>query len=256
MSRGLIRNGWIPDQHGAWAMTLAPLILGIVLSGGVWLQIPLSIAWLAAYMLFSVYTLWSKSRRHERYTPALFTYAFITMGSAAIVITSQPSIWIWGVPLLALFLWALNGARRGRDRSLFSRVAAIVAASLMTPIAYSLGDHPDAWGRVSIATVYMGLYLIGTVPYVRSLIRKRGDRTWFLGSVIFHAVYLVAAIIATLFGVLTWWASLIVALLLLRAWAMPLISTHAQRPIRPAPIGFMEFVATAVVFVGAFWGTA
>lgn len=254
-SRYLIRHGWLPDQHGAWAMTLAPLVLGIALSGGSPVQIPLSIAWLGAYLLFSVYTLWNKSRRHERYTPALLTYAFITTAAAAVVLTTHPTVWIWGVPLLGCFLWALSGSKRGRDRSLPSRLAAIFAACLMTPVAYSLGSNPDEWARVTVATFYLGFYLVGTVPYVRTMIRKRGDETWLRGSIIFHSSYVLAAIVAAIFGLLTWWAVAIATLVAMRAWALPLLSMRADRPIRPLTVGVIEFVMTLLVFAGAFWGT-
>ena len=61
--RSAAARGWLPNQHGAWAMLIVPFIVGVVLRsragepGGAWL-IPLAAAEFAAYFAFNALGLW------------------------------------------------------------------------------------------------------------------------------------------------------------------------------------------------------
>ena len=53
--------GWVPQQHGAWAMLASPLALGALASGLSWIHLPLAAFWVAGYFLFSASSMWLKS---------------------------------------------------------------------------------------------------------------------------------------------------------------------------------------------------
>jgi 4-hydroxybenzoate polyprenyltransferase len=125
----------------------------------------------------------------------------------------------------------------------------VVAAGLVAPTPAGIlppgADDPAAWG----ATAVLGAYLVGTVPYVKSMIRERGDRRTLAVSTGYHAVAVVAAVVATAAG----WVRLpggvvltiVAAALLARAVLLP-----RRGRVRPAVIGAGEVVATVAVTVG------
>lgn len=102
------------------------------------------------------------------------------------------------------------------------------------------------------ATVILSLYFVGTIPYVKTLIRERGEVLWIRVSVGYHALVLVVAVILGALGVLSWWISALWLLLLVRAAAFPAWSTAIGKPLRPAVIGFAEIavsIATVLALV-------
>src|SRR5690625_7821960 len=41
--------GWVPNQHGAWAMVIVPALAGVLLSGPSWRHVPLLGLWWVGY---------------------------------------------------------------------------------------------------------------------------------------------------------------------------------------------------------------
>ncbi|MCL2782789.1 MAG: hypothetical protein FWD80_02280, partial [Propionibacteriaceae bacterium] len=41
---------------------------------------------------------------------------------------------------------------------------------------------PTAW----VATAIMAGYFWGTIPYIKTMIRQRGSKSWYIGSVVYH----------------------------------------------------------------------
>lgn len=79
-------DGWVPQQHGAWAMLVVPYLLGaigLVRSGGTgpreWVVLPLLfVTWMIGYFAFNAATLWLKARPRRR--PA-FVRPILTYGA-------------------------------------------------------------------------------------------------------------------------------------------------------------------------------
>ncbi|MPV88001.1 hypothetical protein GB882_04925, partial [Georgenia ruanii] len=57
------RAGWVPDQHGAWAMIAVPALVGVALSGPAWVHVPLLGLWWVGYLAFFATGLWLRSYR-------------------------------------------------------------------------------------------------------------------------------------------------------------------------------------------------
>ncbi len=273
-ARRLVRDGWISNQHGAWAMMLVPVIVGSLLGGLAWQQLLLLVAWLAAFFYFSALGLWVKvyssarararaagkplgearlatiRKRQGRFRNALVAYAAVAAVGALSLLILKPSLALWAPAFAVCFGIALWEMWNDNERGLLSRASAIIASQFLTPIAFSLGSHPDDWGRAWLATAILTLYFIGTVPLVKTLIRERGSSAWLIGSLTFHGVVLAVTFVAALLGHLNWWIVALWALLLIRAAAFPAWSYRTGKPLRPAIIGFSEIaVSTTVVLV-------
>lgn len=262
----LVRRGWITNQHGAWAMMFVPILVGSLLSGLSWRQALLTVAWLVAFLFFGALSLYVKvlssakararfsgrprptvKRRLARYDAALTTYGTLAAAAALALLIIKPSLAWWAIPIGGCFAVALWQMWVGHDRSLLARASAIIASQLMAPIAYSLGNQQGDWPRAWVATLILALYFIGTIPFVKTMIRERGSAAWLRGSLAYHAVLVVAATIASSVGAISWWVTGASVVLLARATAFPLWSRMRSRALSPAIIGITEFAVSAMM---------
>ena len=216
--------GWVPNQHGAWAMLLVPFVVGALHSGLAWRQLPLLGVWLVGYFAFFAAGLWLKSRRKARYLPPVRAYGIATAGLGLLVVAVTPELLRWVpvyAPLMAVSLWC---SWRRQDRSYLNDGVTIVAACLMTVVAAGVGadagggdawlpgaDQPGIWLLTGLLLAYFG----GTVLYVKSLIRERGNRAVYAASVGYHVLATVAAAVAQP------WLGVVFALFTVRAALVP-----------------------------------
>lgn len=260
-------TGWVPNQHGAWAMLIAPFWLGAILRaqevGWAWWTIPLFVAWLVGYLSFAAGSLWLKTRRKPRYRTPVLVYAGIAGAAGLLALAlAGPQLALWGVayvPLTAVTLWLV--AHR-QERSTLSGLLTILAAGLMAvtvrypapldALAALTQPGGPAKGRWLGAICFF--YFFGTVPYVKTLIRERGQPSWVIGSVVFHVVATVLAALAGFFGQISWTWTGFFALTTLRALLVPLLGPMSGRTVTPKASGFGEvgftLLLTALVLVG------
>ena len=226
--------GWVPNQHGAWAMLATPLAVGILASGPAWVDLPLTAFWFAGYFAFFATGLWLKSGRRSRYLPPVRAYAVLAAGLGLLTLAMDPGLLRW-VPLFVLpLVVGLVASARRDDRSLWSGIATSAGSSLMVLVAYDAGGGTD-WARAWALTGTVAAYFVGTVLYVKTMIRERGEDRYQWLSALFHGAATVA---------MTWvdaWLVLVFALLTIRAAVLP-----AYR-LSPKAVGVGEVVATVVV---------
>jgi hypothetical protein len=90
-------------------------------------------------------------------------------------------------------------------------------------------------------------YFLGTVLYVKTMIRERGRAGYVAASVGFHLTAVAAATWLVVTGLQTWALPVVAALLTVRAAAGPLVNARRPRPLRPAVVGVGEIVASLAV---------
>jgi hypothetical protein len=152
----------------------------------------------------------------------------------------------WAVvflPLTTLSLWC---SWRRADRTLFNDAVTVLAACLMTVVAAGVGGSGTpglagpAWlpganqARPWILAGLLLEYFAGTVLYVKTMIRDRGDNRRYLLSVTFHAAVCVPAAFAN-----PWLGALFIALAI-RAAVVP----KRWPGLTAATIGVGEIVAS------------
>ncbi|MBO9556314.1 MAG: YwiC-like family protein [Cellulomonas sp.] len=224
-------------------MLVVPVVVGAVLAGPTWRHALLLVTWLVAYLAFHATGLWLKASRRPRWWPPVRAYGLATATLGVALVLAAPSLLAWAPAFLALLAVSLVCSARRADRSWLNDTVTVVAAALMTPVAATLGPSwtaPDA--RAWLAGGLLAAYFLGTVPYVKSLIRDRGSRPVLVVSSGFHLALVVAAGAAAVAGgpqVLV----VVAIALLARAVLVP--------RLRPWPsakaIGVGEIVATAAV---------
>jgi hypothetical protein len=224
---------FIPPQHGAWAMLLVPWLAGVLTAGFSWLHLPLLGAWLAGYLL-SYYLLQAmKTRRPGRVRAQLWAYAIPTALFGGTVVALRPQL-LWYAPAYALLL-AVNVAYAARrnERALLNDLASVAQSCLMVLVCATVAEMPA--GRALPAFLAVSAYFIGTVLYVKTMIRERDSAAYYRASVGYHVIILAVA---------AWYrvpVAILFALLLARAGIFPRLR------LAPKQVGIIEIVACVLL---------
>lgn len=186
------KASWIPDQHGAWAMLTVPFLAGTFLSPRPgWQHALLLAAWLLGYAAVFHAQQWLRLRRVAARRPQVarrHVRPALVLGAATALA---------GIPLAVLHPWLLLAgaaaapfvavncrfALHNRERALANGLVAVVPACGMLLVAVRLGGGGTPWAPAAACL----LYFAGTVPYVKTMIRERSSRTYYRGSVTYHA---------------------------------------------------------------------
>jgi len=228
------RRQFVPPQHGAWAMLAVPYLAGLLAAGLRWPDLPLLGAWLAGYLL-SYYVFQAvKSRRPGRYRDQLVLYCAIAAPLAAVVIAARPTV-LWYAPAFA-GLSAVNAgyAWRRRERALLNDIASVIQSCLMVLVAATVAGSPPS--AVLDVFVLCLAYFLGTVFYVKTMIRERGNPAFRRWSIGYHVLALAVA------GWLGPWTGALFGWLLLRAVLLP------GRGWSPKRVGLVE-IANCVLLL-------
>lgn len=254
MARNAMKNGWVTDQHGSWAMGFAPLIFGLVLTQRHWLHLALVGAWTFGFFFFAVAEKWLKFRFKPRYRPALITYLILTAVFCLILLLGAPHLAWWGLVFAPLVALSFHRAWQKRERELTSRLVAIAAAALILPVAVNLptkipwfaegGVGPHAW----FFTALLSLYFATTVPLVKTLIRESGSKAWFIGSVTTHVVAFVIVVVLGWNGYVSWLHVVVWFALGVRAYVLPTIAQRRGKRFSPRQIGRLEILFSIAIF--------
>ena len=215
-------------------MLATPLLVGTLAAGPALVHVALAAFWFAGYLLFFATGLWLKSRRRDRYLPPVRAYAVLTVALGLVTLALDPGLLRWAPLFIAPLALGLVASALRDERSLWSGVATSAGSSLMVLVAYDAGGGTD-WVRAWTLTGVVAAYLVGTVLYVKTMIRERGQDRYQWLSALFHGAATVA---------MTWVDPLLVgvfALLTIRAAVLP-----AYR-LSPKAVGIGEIVATVVV---------
>lgn len=252
-------------------MLIAPYLVGLVvtIAAGRFRVASLTLfcVWIVGYFAFYATSLWLKSRRKARYLPPVRTYVLLTAGLGLITLGFDSSTWSWLLPFGPVLLLGLYFAYRRDDRSIPSGLTTVAAACLMPAVVYADGffDFLTGLGTprydlIAIICLVCFGYFFGTVLYVKTMIRERGHVGYIVGSVAWHAVCVVGAILlAVTHGAAASWVGWSLAaffvVMTARALAMPMMWPMRGRVLRAGALGIGELFAT-LALVGILIGAA
>lgn len=232
---------FVPPQHGAWAMLLLPYLIGVLIAGFRWPHLPLLGAWLAGY-LFSYYALQAiKSRRPGRFRQQLLLYLPSVALLGGIVVLVRPTVLAYA-PVYALLL-ALNGvyAWRRQERAVVNDLVSVVQSCLMVFVVATVAGVPV--GRMAVPFAALLLYFVGTVWYVKTMIRERGSVSFYRASIGYHVAAVAAA------AALSLPLAVLFAAFAVRAVLLP------RRDLAPKQVGLIEIAACVLLAVGILAST-
>lgn len=239
-------KGWLPNQHGAWAMITVPFLVGLLLVAPYrpldWGDLALGLTWLVGYFAFDALVLILKSpaKRRPQYYAAFGVYGALAVAAGLVTLYFRGWTLLYWVPLYAVLLGtALYLAGTKRERTVLSGVLTIVAScGLMGVLRSTAGVDFVGPGEVAVM-VAITAYFIGTIFHVKALIRERNNPRSAPRSLIYHGALAVTVIAAVGVGWLTWGWAIWAAALVVRAWWLP------RERRKPAHIGIIEIAMSA-----------
>lgn len=236
-------------------MLVLPFVAGATLGGWRLAHLWLGLLWLVAYLAFHAAGRWLRSRRRSRERGPLLVSAAACLPLAAATLATSPQLLRWlpaYLPLLLLSLWL---TARGAERSLANDAVTVLAAVLMTPVAAEVGGTGEP-AVVLVVTAVLLAYFLGTVLYVKTMIRERGRTGYVVASVASHLLGTAAAAWLVATDRQRWPMVVVWLLLTVRAAAGPALNARRERPLRPVVVGVGEIVASLAVTVLAVLGSA
>ncbi|WP_420100376.1 YwiC-like family protein [Corynebacterium sp.] len=244
-----------------------------------------TVAWAVGYLAFFAGGILIRARNatmRGRAVAPTVVYGAVAGLAAALALILQPHLLWWAFVFLPLIAIAVYETWRGTPRSLASGVATTAASAFIIPVSATIGlgaTLPVTGGvtwtsnlftaavvealpsAVWVSFFWLLLYTVGTIPYVKTMIRKKGDPVWLAGSQVFHLVALVV-VVATVVVRYVHWAAWILAVAvfavaLWRSRAVP-ASAAAGVPWPPKKVGMREIplhagVAVAGVMAALFY---
>ncbi len=249
------RQTALPGEHGAWALYLIPLVIGIAVGGRV--AVPtayLLVATLCAFLLRQPVTMLVKvqsGRRPASYRrrALLWLCVYAVVGALHIggLVLRGFGHLLWlavpGVPILAWHLWLI--ARRRERRQLKMELVAALYLTLSVPAALWVAHgHYVTMGWLLMALVYGFTAWAVTYSYLRlgqrtgEPVKREGRNAVLVGAL--------ALILAGLSAILGWIPPLVPL-----AYLLPLAETYRGLKrradgLRPRQIGFQLLGVTAL----------
>ena len=249
-------TAWLPRQHGAWAMLIAPMVVGAAIGPFSAPAVLFVIAWVAAYIAYQDAQSWLRASTAQRpaFVRPLLVYAALAAAPGLALIIWRPGVVAWLAVLAAPVAASLVLVARGAVRSVANDVIAQAIACLSTVIlpglavAGSLRWPPPGAERGNLwaAAACLFAYFAGTTFYVKTMIRRRNKPGWYVASVAYHAVVCALAFLTP-----SVWLIVVATVLLARAVAVP----RWFRRATPKQIGLGEMALTAVIVVVTILGT-
>jgi hypothetical protein len=238
---------WIPRQHGAWAMLVLPVLLGVAASRPSPWQLVVGGAALAAYLASATAQAWTRSRRPPEHRLPIAVYGSIAAVLGAALLVAFPPLALTGLVVVPTAAIVFRGARPGTRRDLANSVAQVAQALVLVPAAAWVSGAWDPT-RVLAYVAVAGGYQLGTVLVVRSVLRERGNTGFLALSVAFHVALVAGALLAGLPVAYAVLAGLLGA----RAVLLPVIARRlaaGSRPLRPVHVGLTEMAASISVVI-------
>lgn len=232
---------YIPNQHGAWAMLIVPFLFGMFAAVPVPMHLLLFVCWVLAYLFIFPLLQWIRTGRRERYLRPVVVYGLLLVPAAAWLICNDPGL-LWFAMAFAL-LFAVNCyyAKINRERAFMNDLAAVLLFSTMAFIAYRVGGG-TLWSEARTLFYISLLYFTGTVFFIKTMIRERGNRTFYKLSVGYHGIFILLVILF-----FSRWLLIPAVVLLLRAIWSPLTKMKIKHA------GMLEIVYAVIMTVGVLF---
>jgi len=249
-SRPVWRSVAVPAEHGGWALTLEPVLLGLLVApsaAGALLGLAAFVAFLARTPLKVVLVDRRRGRRLPR-TRVATTIAgvelVLVVGLAAAATWSAGwSLWVPLVVALPLVLVQLSFDVRSRGRRLVPELAGTIGMGSVAAAIVVAGG--GSGGLAAAAWLVLAARAVATVPAVRDQVRRaKGQPVERRGADLAQLLTVVVAVMAVAAG---WWPWPILAAVI--ALVAVQLAMSARRPVPAAVIGVQQLVLGLVLIV-------
>lgn len=254
------RRDWFSNEPGSWAIVLMPSLAAWIATGPTWASTWLVALWALCYCLQFTAARWFKAHFRRRWLLPVAVYGTALVAAGLPFLILHPGMLRWAPIYMVLCAGSMLGAYLRREHSLWANACAVLASSTMVLVVGWFGSHASpktaalgqtlSWPLLPAAAfptaaltmaATFALELFGSVFFVKTMIRERGDRRYLAASWTWHLLLCAAG-----FAMGPWYA-LLAIVLLARATLMPLVG--ARRKVPTKAVGMTECVCITLTFV-------
>ncbi|GGA30286.1 YwiC-like family protein [Paenibacillus physcomitrellae] len=236
---------YIPKQHGAWAMLVLPFLAGLAISEGKIIHIPLFLWWLVIYLFSFPVLQWIKTGNKARYRGPALLYGVILLPLTVILIAFDPMLIGYGVLLLVFFIPNIYYAKTKNERALLNDIMAVlVFCSFIFPVVYVGEGGSRSYVEAAQWFALLAAYFIGTVLYVKTVIREKNNPRFYYASITYHLLNIGIAAAVNLYMIFP------AVILLLRAAWFPKLGLKVKQT-GMAEFGFASLIYVSILFIYA-----
>ncbi|MFV9510124.1 YwiC-like family protein [Tepidibacillus sp. LV47] len=224
----------LPKEHGAWAMWIAPFVIGVLVSKFYWYHFVLFISVFFAYISISPFIQGIKRPTERKQMWKLsFQYLGIALLLGLPFLFFFPQlIWVF-VSIIPFFFINLYYAKQKKERALLNDLSAMIALTSTLLVSYLVGAEAIDQSAITLWIINI-LFFFGSALYVKTLYREKQNLTfrWFaylymIGlSILFYLISGFYLMMAFLFSTIRG------------------IFTPKDTPIDPKTVGMIEILNT------------
>lgn len=227
---------FLPKQHGAWAMIIAPYWLGVVAATFVWQHIPFFIGWVLLYLATYPFLLSFRRKRsfHLKWALYYFIPALILL---LIPLWYEPKIFYFALLMIPFFIINAYFAKQNNDRALLNDFSAITSFGIIIFAVAFLSE--GAISEVVVTTfIAVVLFFVCSTFYVKSMFREKNNPYYKYISWLFHIVMILLWItVGKWYIMIAFLSSLVRAIYLY------------GKTIRPMTLGIIEIINAVWFFI-------
>lgn len=190
----------MPNQHGAWAMLVIPFLLSVVLGNPKLGHIPLFLAWLFLYLCtYPSLMALKRTKKQKHFMKWFFIYMILAIFFLIYPILSEPRLIYFGFAMVPFFLINMYYSRKKQDRALINDIIAVINFGIGGLATYFYGTGEIDQTAVTIFLLIF-LYFLGTIFYVKTMIREKKNIVYKYISWGYHIGLEVVLIVIGQFG--------------------------------------------------------
>jgi len=227
---------YIPNQHGAWAMLIIPFLFGMLAATPNLLHALLFAVWILIYLFTYPLLQLLRTRKANLYRKPILIYGAILLLLGGLLLFFKPMMLVVGFAYVPFFLVNCYFAKRNNERDLLNDFIAVLQFCSMVYVAYWIGGGQD-WMLATQLFALSLVYFIGTIFYVKTMIREKKNLRFYYLSIVYHAV---TALAVPFLGMHTLWLAIPALLLLARAAIFP------KRKLTIKQVGVSEILFSVI----------
>lgn len=168
----------IPKQHGAWSMLILPFLLGGIVGGWTLAHLSFAVAWLFVYMgtFFLFQYVKQRKKSNELLRTVVAYLAIASVAAIPVFIAEWHLIW-FALAMVPFGLVNATFAKQRDERNVWNDVSAVTSFCIGGMASYYLGAQALTWTMCWVF-VLPYLYFIGSIFYVKTMIREKNSTTY------------------------------------------------------------------------------
>ncbi|ULG72496.1 YwiC-like family protein [Macrococcus brunensis] len=181
-----------PNQHGVWAMLIMPFLFGVFAGEFNLFHLLFILGWFLVFFATDNLLFYIKKRKKDNgYLLSAGMFGVLAALCLGVLILRQPSLLFFFGMMIPFGGLNIYFASIRDERNVLNDLSAVIIFSIAGCISYFIG-HEELDGEMIKVFVFSFLYFVGTILYVKTMIREKRNVKYKWLSFSYHMLLVVA----------------------------------------------------------------